>query len=211
MRLFYAFIFLFLSITSFSQSKIQELEIHTSQIPTQAKHKGGIVDLVKWKDVSGTKFVILCETGRLVDKGKEHDDEIASAELHAYCYLLTNGTVELKWKISDFVNDCPFDITASFLNNTLKVTDLDNDGLAEVWVMYKVTCRSDVSPCNMKIIMYEDQTKHAMRGETKVPATETTSWGGEYKFDEAFEKAPKKFRDFALKLWNDNVMENWGK
>src|ERR1043165_9397168 len=134
-----------------------------------------------------------------------------SADLYAYKFSKKDGKIIQDWKIQDFVRDCPFDITASFVKDAFQVTDLDNNGKAEVWVMYKVTCRSDVSPCEMKIIMYEGETKHAMRGQNKVPADEKTYWGGEYKFDEAFEAAPKSFRNFALKLWNANVIENWGK
>jgi hypothetical protein len=195
-----------------AQDKFKILNGGIGSVPAGVKYKGEMKDAARWKDNAGEQFVIICETGTYKsDNRTEEEMEGNSADVYAYKYSKKNGEMIMDWKIQDFVRDCPFDITAMFVKNTLQVSDLDNNGKAEVWVMYKVTCRSDVSPCNMKIIMYEDQTKHAMRGETKVPATETSSWGGEYKFDEAFEKAPKKFRDFALKLWNDNVMETWGK
>lgn len=166
---------------------------------------------VHWTDSEGEHTVIICETGKVAAKSTSEEMESFNADVYAYKYTKKDGKITLDWKIQDFVPDCPFDITCNFVKNTLQVTDLDNDGIAEVWVMYKVTCRSDVSPCDMKIIMYEGMSKHAMRGQNKVPATETTMMGGEYKFDEAFNAAPKSFRDKAIKLWNANVVEDWGK
>lgn len=66
----------------------------------------------------------------------------------------------------------------------------------------------------MKIIMYEGNKKYAIRGESKVAVGIDDNGkkqyiGGEYKIDENFKKSPKAFQEFAQKLWNDNLMENW--
>ncbi len=80
--------------------------------------------------------------------------------------------------------------------------------------MYKTTCHGDVSPCDMKIIMYENNQKYAVRGESRVQVGvldngEKQFIGGEYKLDENFKKGPKVFKEFAQKLWKDNLIENW--
>jgi hypothetical protein len=195
----------------FSQKKIKIITTNESKLPV-GEYKGTIRDNMRWTDDSGEHCVIICETGIYKSNGRTDEEmEGNSADVYAYTFSKKDGKIIQDWKIHDLVRDCPFDITAYFVKNTLQVTDLDNNGKAEIWVMYKVTCRSDVSPCEMKIIMYEGETKHAMRGQTKVPADEKTYWGGDYKFDEAFNAAPKKIKEFAIKLWNDNVVENWGK
>lgn len=204
------FIFLLFPTLLFSQGKFKIINSKESKLPILLNYKGDIKDNVHWIDDSGEHTVIVCETGK-INKKEAYEMESYDAELYAYKFDKKDTQITQDWKIQDFVRDCPFDITATFVNNTLQVTDLDKDGIGEVWVMYKVTCRSDVSPCDMKIIMYEGQTKHAMRGQNKVPATETTFFGGEYKFDEAFENGPKSFLDFALKLWNENIIESWEK
>lgn len=33
--------------------------------------------------------------------------------------------------------------------------------------------------------------------------------GGEYTFDANFQKGPKVFKEFALNLWNINIMQKW--
>ena len=111
--------------------------------------------------------------------------------------------------IYNFIKDCPVDIKANFIKNTFAVTDLNKDGNAEIWVMYKTVCHGDVSPSDMKIIMYENDKKYAVRGTNKVKYTAKDYIGGEYTFDEAFKKAPKVFRDYATKLWKKNILEKW--
>lgn len=195
----------------FSQNKIKVLNTTLSKLPVLSDHKGKIKDHIHWTDTEGEHTIIICETGVTPSKNSTADMESNEASVYAYKYTVKDGTISLNWKIQDFVRDCPFDITATFVKNTLQVTDLDDDGIAEVWVMYKVTCRSDVSPCNMKIIMYEGSDKYAMRGENKVTAGDDTFIGGEYKFDEAFDTAPKSFRNFAINIWDANILENWEK
>ena len=82
--------------------------------------------------------------------------------------IFQNNQVIQTWKVYDYIDDCPVDIVASFVKNTFKITDLDNNGVAEIWLMYKTVCHGDVSPSEMKIIMYQGNQKFAMRGENKV-------------------------------------------
>lgn len=79
-----------------------------------------------------------------------------------------------------------------------------------MWVMYRTVCHGDVSPMEMKVIMYQGTQKYAMRGETRVKTSETETYGGDYKFDPAFAKAPKAIKDFAMKLWKAHVDDPLG-
>jgi hypothetical protein len=75
--------------------------------------------------------------------------------------------------------------------------------------MYKTACHGDVSPCDMKIIMYEGTNKYAMRGQNKVQLSEHEFYGGDYTFDRAFKQSPKVFKEFAIDLWEKNIMQTW--
>jgi hypothetical protein len=190
-------------------------KIDSTQFPKTIKYEGFIKNAVRWKDKLGDNIVITTETGIYTSKKFKHEAEDSSdAELFAYHYIISNNEVKQTWKVYDYISDCPVDIVASFVKNTFKVTDLDNNGIAEVWLMYKTVCHGDVSPSNMKIIMYEGNNKYAMRGENKVQVgsdenDKKSFIGGEFKMDENFKKAPKTFKDYAESLWNDNLMENW--
>ncbi|RZJ51930.1 MAG: hypothetical protein EOO44_13370 [Flavobacterium sp.] len=190
-------------------------KIDSTQFPASIKYEGFIKNAVRWKDKQGDNIVITTETGYHINKKFKHEfDDSSDAELFAYHYIISNNEAKQNWKVYDYISDCPVDLTASFVKNTFEVTDLNNNGIAEVWLMYKTVCHGDVSPSNMKIIMYEGKNKYAIRGENKVQVGtlengEPQYLGGQFKLDENFKKAPKVFKEFALKLWNDNLIENW--
>ncbi|MDQ8014808.1 MAG: hypothetical protein REI96_20335 [Flavobacterium nitrogenifigens] len=189
-------------------------KIDSTQFPKSIKYEGHIKNAVRWKDKSGDNIVITTETGYHINKKFVHETDGSDAELFAYHYIISGNQAKQTWKVYDYISDCPVDIVASFVKNTFQVTDLDKNGIAETWLMYKTVCHGDVSPCDMKIIMYEGNTKHAMRGENKVAVGIDDNGkqqfeGGEYKLDENFKKGPKVFKEFAQKLWKDNLIETW--
>lgn len=173
--------------------------VDLKKLPKEIKYAGKIKNAVKFEDGLGENIVLATEIG-----GDEN------AELYAYRFVRKGDIYEKAWRVYDFTKDCPFALEASFLKNTFQVGDLDKDGVAEVWLMYKTACRSDVSPATMKIIMYEGQQKFAMRGENRVQDSDSTFFGGKYTYDQAFADGPKVFLEFAKKLWNENIMETWG-
>ncbi|MFQ6599457.1 M949_RS01915 family surface polysaccharide biosynthesis protein [Flavobacterium sp. C3NV] len=190
-------------------------KIDSTQFPASIKYEGFIKNAVRWKDKSGDNIVITTETGIYRNEQLKHEFEDSSdAELYAYHFILSNNLATQTWRVKDFIADCPVDITASFVKKTFKITDLNKNGIAEVWLMYKTVCHGDVSPSNMKIIMYEGNNKYAMRGENKVQVgsdvnDKASFIGGEYKLDANFKNGPKVFREYAQNLWKENLMEKW--
>ncbi|SFD65161.1 M949_RS01915 family surface polysaccharide biosynthesis protein [Flavobacterium phragmitis] len=189
-------------------------KIDSTQFPASIKYEGFIKNAVRWKDKLGDNIVITTETGYHINPKFEHDSDGSDAELFAYHYIVSENKAKQTWRVYDFISDCPVDIVASFVKNTFQVTDLNHNGIAETWLMYKTVCHGDVSPSNMKVIMYEGNQKYAMRGTNKVmDGIEDNGKqhfsGGEYKLDENFKKGPNVFKEFAQKLWKDNLIETW--
>jgi hypothetical protein len=191
-----------------AQSEIKVSNLKESKIPKSIKFAGKIKKAVTWEDENGKNIVITTETGEYQDSNSEMEDARA-ANLYAYHFIVTDKSSKLVWKLEDGIDNCPVDINENFIKNTLKVTDLDKDGESEIWIMYKTACRGDVSPCTMKIIMYEGSKKHALRGENKVKLSETETYGGQYNMDKVFKKSPNTFQDFAIKMWEKNILETW--
>ncbi|MGL6127117.1 M949_RS01915 family surface polysaccharide biosynthesis protein [Chryseobacterium artocarpi] len=183
--------------------------IDSAKIPATIQYKGNFRDGFRWKDKTGEYIVITSETGIYRNENLPHEfDDSGDAEVFAHCYSLQNN--QQIWKVYDYIKDCPVDIVAEFVKNTLSVTDLDHNGIAEVWMMYKTVCHGDVSPSDMKIIMYEGNKKFAMRGESRIQYgindnNEPMFEGGNYTFDKAFKEGPKAFREYAEKLWNKHI------
>lgn len=201
--------YLFLgSITVFAQKKMDVTNLKASQLPKGISYKGTLKTAVRWTDKMGDNLVVTTVTGETDSKSPEVEGS-RDAFLYATHYLVFKDSVSQVWKVTDYVKECPFDIILNFVGNTFQVTDLNQDGIGEIWLMYKASCRSDVSPVDMKVIMYEGKQKYAMRGQNVVELSKEETMGGEYKLDKAFNDGPAAFRDFAKKLWKDNRKQVW--
>jgi len=214
-KLFIFVLTIFVSLTAFGQGQILVKQLNLTKLPKGIKYEGKIKTAVRWVDSLGDNIVILSETGIYESKKFKHENEGSDAELFAYHFIGKGDSAIQTWRVYDFISDCPVDIEANFIKNTFQVTDLNNDGVSEVWLMYKTVCHGDVSPCDMKIIMYQGQQKYAMRGRNKVfVGTDDDGTkhyeGGDYKFDKPFIEGLKEFREFAIKMWNKNIMQTWG-
>ncbi|WP_188050321.1 M949_RS01915 family surface polysaccharide biosynthesis protein [Flavobacterium sp. GP15] len=186
-------------------------KIDSSELPKSLKYSGFIKNAVRWNDNQGENILITTETGIYTNEKFEHENDGSDAELYAYHFIVKDNELFQTWQVYDYIKDCSVDIEATFVKNTLQVTDLDKNGIAEIWLMYKKVCHGDVSPSEMKVIMYEGNKKFAMRGENKVFAGIDNNgkkqfYGGEYKFDKEFKNGSRVFKNYALNLWNKNIM-----
>lgn len=197
---------LILTQTCLAQFKLVKLD--KNSIPKNIQYAGNIVQAVRWTDNTGDNIVILTVTDKTQSKNAP-DDGYSDGALYAYHYLLSGDSSKQTWKVFDNVKECSVDMFLYFVDKTFAVTDLNKDGKAEVWIMYKVSCQGDVSPIPMKIIMYQDNKKFAVRGTTKVKVSVTEYMGGQYSFDGAFKNAPIEFRQYAEKLWKKHKEETW--
>jgi len=206
--LFFSLCILILHLSSFSQGKIVSTHLTQKEIPKAIPYEGKFKNAIKWVDKSGENIVIITETGEYQSRTESNED-YRDAKLYAYHFSLKNNIFTQTWKIQDFIYACPVDIEAQFIPNTFQITDLNKNGIGEVWLMYKTVCHGDVSPSNMKIIMQEGSKKFAMRGRNRVEYGKGKFEGGEFTFDQAFLTGPSVFRDFAKALWNKNIMQVW--
>lgn len=192
-----------ISTIAFGQVKTQV--INKSALPKTIRYLGKPVQTIKYQDNTGTYLALTTQTGEQPQKG---DDEFKQAHLYAYVYQMNaSGTPTLLWQLHDMVTDCNLDIVAGFVPGSLTITDLDKNGKAEVWVAYRLSCKGDVSPNDLKIIMHEGTTKYAKRGVGKIKVGgKLQPDGGEITSDD-FKKAPVLFKQQADQLWKKYVLE----
>jgi hypothetical protein len=127
-------------------------------VPPTLKHAGRVVQALRYTDRTGTYTVLATHT--------KSAGNVPRADLYAYQYPATG--VAPTWQVHDFIADCPLDLQARFRPKGVTVTDLDQNGTAEVWLVYRTVCRGDVSPSTQKIIMYEGKRKYAVRGTSRI-------------------------------------------
>ena len=186
-------------------AKVEVLDFDPKVLPKDAKFQGKIVTGARWRDLKGENILLLTQTGKFPTRGKCAEDRCFNADVYAYHYVKHDDTVSLLWKLKDYQRNCPFDLYAGFLDESLSITDLDSDGIAESTFLYKLSCRSDVSPARLKLIMHEGAAKYAIRGTTKMP---NGYGGGERAVDRAFDKADTTLRTFCINKWNQYVAED---
>lgn len=204
-------LFKLLILAAFFQSasaQIKVTAIDKKSIPASIHYIGNIINATRYVDKEGEHIIITTETG-IVKDNKNRDDDFSKADLYAYNYKIENNKPTLLWQMHDYVNYCSFDVTVNYIPSTFAITDLNNDEIGEVWLMYDTGCRSDVSPLNMKIIMHEGIKKYAVRGTNKSKISAKDFVGGEYTLDETFKNGPETFRQYAIQLWKKNILGKW--
>jgi hypothetical protein len=190
-----------------AKAQLRVSPLAPAAVPATLKHAGRVVQAVRYTDRTGTYTVLATQTGPVADLAAKDTDAAQRADLYAYQYPATG--LAPTWQVHDFVADCPLDLQARFRPKGVTVTDLNQDGLAEVWLVYRTVCRGDVSPSTQKIIMYEGTRKYAVRGTSRLNVGGEHD-GGTYTFDAALQAAPVVFRRYAAQLWQQHLDENPG-
>jgi hypothetical protein len=162
-------------------------------VPKDIKLPGKVVKAIGFSDKNGENFVVFAT--QTVKK-----TEANSAYLTVEHVAHPNGVRKSLRTVRDKDEDCDLDQTAEFKDGALTVTDLDNDGIAEVTFAYAVSCKSDVSPDTLKLLMLENGDKYILRGSTRV-GMKGDQAGGEYKVDPSFNAGPPGFLEHAKKQW----------
>jgi hypothetical protein len=187
-----------------TKASVEMLVFNKSDLPSEIKYTGSIVTGKRWTDRNGENILILTKTEIKSKKGKQPDFEeyVREGELYGYHYVSTGGSYTLLWKVNDFIKDCDFDLTLEFIPSSLSITDLNENGIAESTFLYKMACRSDVSPSDLKLIMHEGESKYALRGEM-LASVDGHTYGGSYKADKSYDDAPDGFLEFAKSQWKE--------
>jgi hypothetical protein len=183
--------------------KISGLTYDVNNLPDGIKYQGKVVAGARWEDKNGSNILVITETKQTLSGEKKEK------ELFGYHFMDKEMGPELLWKINDFVKDCEFDITLEFVTGSLTITDLNKDGVAESTFLYKMSCRSDVSPNVLKLLMHEGNKKYAMRGTTKVEIKGEKPYGGETNIDPSFNLAPEIFLSYAKEQWTKFQTEKY--
>lgn len=210
------------------------MSITSEDIPLNIKVKGVFAEGYKWFDKNGCNILVLSKKGPFQEsKSINTDGSGMSVYLYAEQYIVNNDSIKLLWDIVDFETQCLFDITGDFLDNSTTITDLDNDGITETTIIYKLACRSDITPASMKILLHENGIKYGLRGTmiwTNYPPFNSIDFDkfefnlskitksskeydfeykdfGRYNNEDDFRKVPPEFINYIRKKWRAFVIE----
>ena len=206
-------------------SKLSDLEL--KDIPSPIIYKGKFQNGKSWIDENGENILVVAVDGPYPEahKGEQY------AEIRSVQYIKKGDQYELLWDIFDYERHCPFDLWIGLLPNSISITDLDNDGFCETTLLYQLSCRSDVSPSAMKLLMHEQKTKMGLRGMMAMPGNEHIPKNfnpdfskiktndlkdidkiifhyGRYENENDFKNQPAEFINFAKKRWLEFITKD---
>lgn len=173
-----------------------------------------IVAIRTWDDMNGSNYLLQFQRIQPVTDMSYYTKK---GEIAAHLYIDNKKDTKRLWQVYDHI-PCDLDLIANFSGTSSVISDINNNDMAEVSLPYYLGCRGDVSYDGMKVIMYEDQQKYAMRGNSAIcnsstilPVDSTGHYGGDYKIDEnllehskltTFEKS--LFKTHLKSIWQDN-------
>lgn len=159
-------------------------------------------DTLTWKDKQGQHFLRM-ETSDIV-KGKE--PKTLSQSVRITHMLKENGKIIETWSYENGEYDCPVDVRAIF-RAAPRFSDLNNNGIYEMWFIIEKFCRGDISPAQIQIIMVDEKgQKYKLEGETKQTFPNGSIYGGEYDSKD-FKTLPQKYTNYAIDYFNRNNTE----
>jgi len=175
-------------------------------VPAAAAHRGTVEGARRWTDRNGENLIVLTRTDQATTRGAD-GEPLRAREIHAYHYVREGAGYRLLWRTADFVRDCPLDLALEYAPGSLRITDVDADGVAETSFVYRLACQGGVDPSELKLIMHEGATKYAIRGTTDLRDVAPGYPAPEMRVDAALRRVPF-LRELAEQQWRQFVREH---
>ncbi len=182
-----------------SQSVFEEREFALDAIPNELHYDGNAKDGAHWKDNLGEHWLLISEkkAGASFDPGHV-------SNLYAACWRNTENGWQQQWQIKDF-NQKDWE-SRSYMDGTIKLSDLDKDGVAESLFIYQLG-QDGLDPTDFKLMLHVNNVKYAIRGTL---ASEESDIGevDAMKPDKAFDEIDPMFKKYAIEEWN-GMAKKW--
>ncbi len=195
---------LIVSTTGFSQKRVRFTKPDLQSLPGSVVYDGTVVYAISWKDKAGEHLFLATETGVYETQDSVTTEQNREGRILAQ-HFVTGDTLFRSWTEGDSIVACPVDVELGFLPSAFELTDLDKDGIYELWLMYKSVCHGDVSPADMQLVMHEGDQRFTMIGTTKVEIGDKQFLGGQYDFNNLFLEGNPVFKKHGMDLWNDHL------
>lgn len=185
-----------LSIFTVFGQKAPAVKIFTSQkLPDGTQVPASKVHAVEWSDREGKHVLITTkETGT---------DSLSFIVTRHYAA----GKNVHSWWEGDSLRNCAPAATAEFIEPVFRLTDLDNDSVAEIWMMYRKKCSAEGLAAELVLVMREGENRYLFAGHEAVKSADGTITGGDYAENSSFASADPKFHALAKTIWHEQTKE----
>lgn len=221
LRIFLVLAICFLFVNCYSQFDLKRVPV--SSLPEDIQRIDNISVAVRWTDSLGDNVVVVTkkiikadDDDRIVYHGRKgvinfpkdsrnkETRNVASKQILppiTYHFNIVKDSAILNWKIVSISKICLGE-DENHTKNSFIITDLDKDNQSEIWVISKAECINDPQLGNMRIVMYEGNSRYTMNGYL----SDTSSL--EKNFDNNFLNGCDAFKKYVLQLWRQFLAKN---
>lgn len=164
--------------------------------------EGSVDKMARVVTSSGERLILCTKTHRMVyasetNRGEE-PRENNSYWVYVYDVRLDKDTTQIDLVYRDSMIDCQAYDLRYYDTQECVATDLDEDGILEIWVWFQRIC-SDIGTERAEniLVMIEGDTVYRNSGFISETETNLAS------LDKAFAKADPRFKEYATNMWND--------
>ncbi|WP_409278440.1 M949_RS01915 family surface polysaccharide biosynthesis protein [Pseudomonas defluvii] len=165
---------------------------------------------VHFRDKDGEGLLVLSRTdGQATDE--ETAEDVDKVVLIATLYGRTTADEPFKsrWQIDNETTCAGLDLDVGFYPDVTGVSDLNNDGVAELTIASHAFCGGGIDPHAIMVELREGQAYYAIEGQSLVSVPGDGSYGGERKDSPSLTNAPKVLRDHLEAVWSKVYKRPW--
>ena len=136
------------------------------KLPKGIAAESKVEKAVAWTDKNGENFAVF---SRRETTTKTKGETLESGYLDVQ-HVIASDPPKVLRHVKDQIEKCDGDMLVEFRDAALEVTDLDDDGIGELTFAYALTCTTDMSPAELKLLTIENGDKYILRGWTRIEA-----------------------------------------
>ncbi len=161
-------------------------------------------DTVSWRDEQGQHLLFMWQSDLIT-----HEDEGTSSQSISVTHWLKEGnTLTEFWTYQDSITDCPVDVEVKFIAEP-RFPDIDNDGYNEIYFIVQKSCKGDISPAIVQVIMIDhNRVRYFMEADQKLVFPDGTTDGGSYNLGD-FQELPKPYQNFAIRYLKEHYSDTF--
>lgn len=158
--------------------------------------KGKVLEAKTWVDAGDSNVLVISE----IQRGETYQKGYVSSVFGSR-FTKTSGKWTRLWEIQEINKS--FAEIVNYQEASLRIIDVDGDGMAESLFFYTVGSESGADPISLKMMFHWNGMKSPIRG--KIPWTSDDIDAYEMTLDPKLKAAPDVVREFAIQEWKREV------
>lgn len=178
--------------------QVEDIDVASPALPATAS---SVDRALRYTDAAGDNTLLL---GQHSTTRSDDDGVVDQLTLHAAHHLATPDAPQPfreAWRHTEVVECEGLDFDGHFLDEVLRVEDLDGDGFAETLVGFSTFCGGGIDPRQIKLVLHTRDRDFVLEGESVVEPPGGSPFGGSHAMTPHEDTVPAPFREALLAAW----------